>query len=86
MAAVEQTIHYKRELHAGDVVGIHSHLLAVGAKSLRFRHDMIDQADGELAATTTLVGVHLDTIARRACALPASVATAARSLLAISPR
>jgi acyl-CoA thioester hydrolase len=86
MAAVEQTIQYKRELHAGDVVSIHSQLLAVGDKSLRFRHDMIDQADGVLAATTTLVGVHLDTVAGRACALPATVATAARSLLAISPR
>ena len=86
MAAVEQTIQYKRELHAGDVVSIHSELLAVGDKSLRFRHDMIDQADGELAATTTLVGVHLDTVARRACALPATVATAARRLLAISLR
>ena len=83
MAAVEQTIHYKRELHAGDVVSIHSQLLAVGEKSLRFRHDMINQHDGELAARTTLVGVHLDTVARRACPLPEAVATTARSLLAI---
>ena len=82
MAAVEQTIQYKRELHAGDVVSIHSQLLAVGDKSLRFRHDMINQHDGELAASTTLVGVHLDTAARRACALPADVTSAAQGLLA----
>jgi acyl-CoA thioester hydrolase len=27
----------------------------------------------EIAATTTLTGVHIDTIARRACAFPAEV-------------
>ena len=81
MAAVEQTIHYKRELHAGDVVSIHSQLLAVGEKSLRFRHDMIDQRDGEFAATTTVVGVHLDTLARRSCRLPEDIVRAARELL-----
>ena len=56
-------------------------MLAVGDKSLRFRHDMTDH-DGELAATTTLVGVHLDTAARRACSLPAVVAAMARGMVA----
>ncbi len=36
MAAVEQTIQYKRELLAGDIVTVHSVLLEIKDKSVRF--------------------------------------------------
>ena len=73
MAAVEQTIQYKRELLAGNVVTVHSRLDEIRDKSVRFTHEMRKADTGELAATTTLTGVHIDTVARRACAFPEGV-------------
>jgi acyl-CoA thioester hydrolase len=73
MAAVEQTIQYKRELLAGDIVTVHSALLEMKDKSIRFTHEMRKADTGEIAATTVLTGVHLDTVTRRACAFPPSV-------------
>ena len=80
MAAVEQTIHYKRELMAGDVVSVHTRVLELKEKSLRFVHEMRKDDTGEVAAITTLVAVHLDTTARRACAFPADVAARLEAL------
>jgi acyl-CoA thioester hydrolase len=42
---------------------------------------MRNDGTGEVAARTTLVAVHLDTIARRARALPADVSERARSMM-----
>ncbi len=82
MAAVEQTIQYKRELLAGDVVTVHSALLEMKEKSIRFTHEMRKADTGEVAATTVLTGVHLDTVARRAGAFPDSVREKAAALVA----
>jgi acyl-CoA thioester hydrolase len=73
MAAVEQTIQYKRELLAGDIITIHSALIEMRDKSIRFTHEMRKADTGEVAATTVLTGVHLDTVARRACAFPPEI-------------
>jgi acyl-CoA thioester hydrolase len=82
MAAVEQVIAYKRELLAGDIVTVHSMILDMKEKSVRFSHEMRKADTGEIAATTTLTGVHIDTIARRACAFPGSVREKGVALLA----
>jgi acyl-CoA thioester hydrolase len=80
MAAVEQTIRYKRELFAGDVVTVHSSVIELKEKSIRFQHEMRKDETDEIAATTTLVGVFLDTTARRACAFPAHFGAKVREL------
>jgi len=80
MVAVEQNLQYKRELLAGDIVTVRTQLVELKEKSIRFQHEMVNDGTGELAATTTLVGVHLDTTSRRACALPAAVATRLETL------
>jgi acyl-CoA thioester hydrolase len=51
-------------------------------KSIRFTHEMCKADTGEVAATTVLTGVHLDTVARRACAFPDSVREKAAALVA----
>jgi acyl-CoA thioester hydrolase len=84
MAAVEQTIQYKRELHAGDIVSVHSVLLEIKDKSVRFAHEMRKADTGEIAAMTTLTAVHFDTVARRACAFPDGVREKAAALLKAS--
>lgn len=86
MAAVEQTIQYKRELLAGDIVVVHSAVLEIKERVIRFEHEMRKADTDEIAATTILTGVHLDTIARRACAFPPVVREKAAALRYVPPR
>ena len=73
MAAVEQHIQYKHELHAGDAVTVQSALLEVRDKSIHMLHKMVHDGTGEIAATTVVIGVHLDANIRRAIRLPDDV-------------
>ncbi len=70
MAAVQQNITYKRELRAGDVVSIRSGVLEIREKVIRFFHEMYNDETGEIAATTEMTGVHLDTVLRKSCPFP----------------
>ena len=81
MAAVEQHLQYKRELHSGDAVTIQSALLEVKEKSIHMLHKMIDDASGEVAATTVIVGVHIDATARKSIRLPDDVRERALRLM-----
>ena len=80
MAAVDQHIAYKRELRAGDVVAIRSEILDIEGRKIRFRHMMTNEDTGETAAVTTLLGVHMDTQARKACPFPPEILVQARGL------
>jgi acyl-CoA thioester hydrolase len=73
MAAVEQHIQYKRELHAGDAVTIESALLEVKDKSIHMLHKMVHDGSGEVVATTVAIGVHIDARVRKAVRLPDDV-------------
>ena len=81
MAAVQQNISYKRELHAGDVVAVRSHFLEVRDKVLRYVHEMVNGETGEVAALCELTVVHLDRATRRSTPLPASTIAKVRALL-----
>jgi acyl-CoA thioester hydrolase len=81
MAAVDQHLTYARELHAGDVVTIRTKLLEFREKSLRFAHEMVNDETGEVAATTTLKAVHLDTALRKSCAFADAIAARAAAML-----
>ncbi len=65
MAAVDQQISYKRELHAGAVVTIMSRVLEVKEKMIIFTHEMMNDETQEIAATTTLKALHIDTKMRK---------------------
>jgi acyl-CoA thioester hydrolase len=73
MAAVEQKIEYKRELRAGSLVSIHSGVLEVREKVIRFVHEMRNEETNEVAAMTILTGVHLDTVMRKSCPFPEEI-------------
>jgi acyl-CoA thioester hydrolase len=73
---------YQRELYAGDVISIRSAVLEVNDKSIRFQHEMRNDETGEVAATTVLVAVHIDTTTRKARPLPADVRQRALALRA----
>ena len=80
MAGVEQSISYRHELFAGDVVTVHTTLIELKEKSVRFRHEMRKADTGEVAATTVLTAVHLDRTAHRACAFLPEVHERAKAI------
>jgi len=81
MAAVDQHLSYLQEVRAGDVISVHSELLEIKEKSLRFRHEMRLDETQAVAARTTLKGVQMDTIARKSCPFPAAVVEKASAML-----
>lgn len=81
MAAVQQNTTYKKELMAGDVVSIRSQIIEVREKVVVFRHEMYNDADGELAAMTELTGVHMDQVTRRSSPLPEEILAKLRKML-----
>jgi acyl-CoA thioester hydrolase len=82
MAAVQQTITYRKELFAGDVIEIRSQVLEVAERRLKFRHEMRNIETGELSATSEINGVHLDKKAHKSCEFPAAVRAAAEAMMA----
>lgn len=86
MAAVDQHISYLQELHAGAVVSVRTRVLEVKERSIRFAHEMIDDASGAVAARTELKAVHLDTALRKSTAFDAAVVDKARALIASAHR
>ncbi|MGE3162617.1 MAG: acyl-CoA thioesterase [Burkholderiales bacterium] len=81
MAAVQQNITYRRELHAGDTVSVQSVFLEVRDKVARFVHEMRHGETGELAALCMLTGVHIDAEARRSCPFPQDILARGKSLV-----
>lgn len=79
MAAVEQRIAYQRELRAGDTVVVRSGVLEVREKVIRFVHEMRNAETEEIAATTLLTGVHMNTETRSATPFPVDVVEVARA-------
>jgi len=81
MAAVQQTIAYKREMLAGDIVEVRSRLVEIRDKSIRFVHEMRNGETGEIAATCEFVGVHMDRRARKSVAFAPAIRSVAESHL-----
>lgn len=82
MVAVQQETTYKRELIAGDLITIQSGVLEMREKVIRFYHEMLNAETRELAAKTTLTGVHLDSETRKSCPFPAEILERGRQLVA----
>jgi acyl-CoA thioester hydrolase len=84
MAAVEQTIAYKRELLAGDIVEVRSRLVDFRDKSIRILHEMRNAETGEIAATCEITGVHMDRHARKSALFAPAIREAASKHLAVA--
>ena len=85
MAAVEQHIHYQRELVAGDVVAVQSVVTELRDKAIVVEQTLFNAEHGWAAATMSLTGVHLDTHVRKAVAFPPEIASRIRGHLARPP-
>lgn len=80
MAAVDQRITYARELLPGAVVSVTTTVEEIHDRKIRFKHEMRNDETGDIAATTVILGVHMDTGTRRACSFPPGVFEAAKAL------
>ena len=81
MAAVQQNLTYRRELHAGETVAVRSAFLEVREKVATFVHEMRNAATGEISALCVLTGVHIDAETRKSCPFPADILARGRSLV-----
>jgi acyl-CoA thioester hydrolase len=81
LAALDQRIAYRRELHAGDTVVVKSGVVEVREKVMRFVHEMQNAETGEISAITLLTGVCMDTAARKSCPLPQDARERAKARL-----
>jgi len=78
MAALQQLMMYNKELFAGDTVMVHTDILEVQEKTIRFRHTLRLAVSGEIVATSELVGAHLDRKRHRAVPFPPEIAQSLR--------
>ena len=85
MAAVQQDTSYRKELQGGDVVIVHTTMLEVRDKVLKFMHEMVNGETGEVVATSTFTVVCLNAAERRSRACPHDVLERARAMLAGAP-
>jgi acyl-CoA thioester hydrolase len=74
-------IDFRRELGQGEAIRLETEILAVGTKSLTFRHRLIVEADGGVAMEARIVAVCIDLDARKSVPLPDAVAAAAKALI-----
>jgi acyl-CoA thioester hydrolase len=81
MAAVQQNITYKRELHAGETVVVRSAFIEVREKLAKFVHEMRNGVSGELSAVCVLTGVHIDAQTRKSCPFPPEILERGRGLV-----
>ena len=81
LGAVQQNIAYRREVLAGDVVEVHSRVLEVREKAIRFEHEMRHAVTGEVCATCEQTVVHIDRATRRARPFPEAVRAAAEAAI-----
>lgn len=70
MFIVESHVTHDREVGLGDSLAFETQLLDSDEKRLHFFHAMYHEKQAYLAATTELMGVHVDLTTRRVAAFP----------------
>jgi len=74
VVSVEQHIKYINELLPGDLVVVQSKVLEIKKSFIKFKHVMVNSQTHKIAAEMTVVGVHLDLIARKPTSIPQTIA------------
>ena len=73
MAAVEQTIRYKSEAFAGDLLVIKSRVIEMKEKVIRFEHIMYNAETNVELAVADQIGIHIDRQRRESCPFPPNI-------------
>ena len=71
--ALEQHIRYLAEVREGQSVTVHTRALGASPKVVHFMHFMVRDHNNVLAATSELVGVHIDLEARKSSPFPEDI-------------
>jgi acyl-CoA thioester hydrolase len=69
-AALEQRVFCRAPVRAGDPVTIRSGIVDAGDKTMRIVHWLLNRRTGEAFATSEVIAVTFDLVARRAVSLP----------------
>jgi acyl-CoA thioester hydrolase len=85
MAGVQQNITYQRELMAGDVIEIRSHMVEARERRIQFIHTMRNTETDQIASICDLTAVHIDRRVRKASPFPEPVRVAAERLIISNP-
>ncbi|MBI3451347.1 MAG: thioesterase family protein [Rhodospirillales bacterium] len=80
--AMEQHVAYVGEVKVGDELRVTTQLIGHDEKRLHFFHRMYHARDGYLAATSELMGLHVDLAGRRAAPFPPEVLATIRRVAA----
>lgn len=80
--ALEQHTRYLAEVRQEHTVILRTRAIDHTAKRLHFMHFMVVEDNGVLAATTELIGLHIDCATRRSSPLPDHIAGAFDRLIA----
>jgi len=67
-------------LRAGDTISIRSGVLDIQEKVIRIFHEMRNDETSEVSAFSTITGVYMDTVARKARPIPAEIARRIQSV------
>tara|TARA_R110002051_G_scaffold181774_1_gene251286 strand:+ start:58214 stop:58609 length:396 start_codon:yes stop_codon:yes gene_type:complete len=70
MVALEQNITYIKEVLVGDCVFVESKIDSISEKVINLTHRMFHFPSKELVSMTSIVGLHIDTVKRKAIPLP----------------
>ncbi len=73
LADVGQTLNFRRELTAGELVLIRSTVARVGKTSLTFHHDLYEAEGGALASTLDSTTVFVDQATKTKTPVPCSI-------------
>lgn len=84
MAALEQITKYSSEVVAGDLLLIRSKILEVKDKTIRFMHIMYNAETKQEVATSELLGIHINRVTRKSCAIPDFIKTKCKILISKS--
>jgi acyl-CoA thioester hydrolase len=81
LGAVQQNISYQREVLAGDVVEVHTRVLEMREKVIRYEHVLRHAVTGEVCATCEQTVAHIDAATRKARRFPDAVRAAAEAAM-----
>ena len=85
MAAVDQRINYRREALVGDVIVVHSAVLELKPKSIRFVHEMFRGDGGDHLSTMLVTGMHIDIQTRHAVQFEPRIFASSQAAVAPNP-
>lgn len=81
VAAVQENISYRRELHAGSRIFVRTRMISLREKVFVYGHEMVREDTEEIAATCEITSVCIDTVARRSRPFDAAIADRIRALM-----